>query len=65
MRNRVIIGILLVCVGTLFAWRALGHRTPKGQAPLTVLTPGNVRGFESDFNESPAEIRAIVLLSPT
>ncbi len=42
-----------------------GHRTPSGQAPLADLNAANLRELKNEFNDSHANLRMLVLLSPT
>ena len=65
MRKSVSLALVGFCVAAFLGWRASGHHTPKGQAPLTNLTQDNLSRFESDFNDSADGIRVLVLLSPT
>jgi hypothetical protein len=42
-----------------------GHQTPTGQAPLVDLNAANLSVFKNEFNGSQANVRILVLLSPT
>ena len=42
-----------------------GHQTPSGQAPLANLNSSNLSGLKHEFNASHADVRILVLLSPT
>ena len=42
-----------------------GHQTPSGQAPLAALNAANLAELKNEFNESHANVRMLVLLSPT
>jgi hypothetical protein len=42
-----------------------GHQTPTGQAPLTDLNAANLSELKNEFNGSQANVRVLVLLSPT
>lgn len=42
-----------------------GHQTPSGQAPLADLNSTNLSELKAEFNGSHADIRMLVLLSPT
>jgi hypothetical protein len=42
-----------------------GHQTPTGQTPLADLNAANLSGLKNDFNGSKANVRMLVLLSPT
>jgi hypothetical protein len=58
---------LLVTVGLL---ALAGHfyggaKVPAGQPPLASLTPENFDQFRTAFNAASAEVRIVLLLSPT
>ena len=42
-----------------------GHQTPAGQAPLADLNAVNLSELKNEFNVSQANVRMLVLLSPT
>ena len=42
-----------------------GHQTPSGQAPLANLSAANLSELKDEFNGSQANVRMLVLLSPT
>jgi hypothetical protein len=42
-----------------------GHQAPSGQAPLGDLSAANLGELKSEFNESHANVRMLMLLSPT
>ncbi len=42
-----------------------GHQTPSGQAPLADLNAGSLGELKNQFNSSQANVRMLVLLSPT
>ena len=42
-----------------------GHQTPSGQAPLADLNSANLTDLKNEFNASHADVRMLVLLSPT
>jgi hypothetical protein len=42
-----------------------GHQTPRGQTPLADLNPANLGELKNEFNGSQADVRMLVLLSPT
>ena len=42
-----------------------GHQTPTGQAPLADLNAANLNELKNEFNSSQANVRMLVLLSPT
>jgi hypothetical protein len=42
-----------------------GHQTPTGQAPLADLNAANLSELKNEFNKDKANVRILVLLSPT
>lgn len=42
-----------------------GHQTPSGQAPLVDLNSANLTDLKNEFNATHADVRMLVLLSPT
>jgi hypothetical protein len=42
-----------------------GHQTPTGQAPLADLNAANLSELKNEFNGDKANVRILVLLSPT
>jgi hypothetical protein len=42
-----------------------GHQTPAGQAPLADLNAANLGELKNEFNAGHANVRMLVLLSPT
>jgi hypothetical protein len=42
-----------------------GHQAPTGQAPLADLNAANLSELKNEFNEDKANVRILVLLSPT
>jgi len=42
-----------------------GHQTPTGQAPLAALNAANLSELKNEFNGNQANVRILVLLSPT
>jgi hypothetical protein len=42
-----------------------GHQTPNSQPPLADLNAANLNELKNEFNSSHANIRMLVLLSPT
>ncbi len=42
-----------------------GHQTPTGQPPLANLNAANLSELKKEFNDSHANVRILVLLSPT
>jgi len=54
----------LVVFGGLFYLYG-GHQTPSGQSPLADLNSANLSELKDEFNGSQANVRMLVLLSPT
>ncbi len=42
-----------------------GHQAPSGQAPLADLNAANLGELKNEFNGGQANVRMLVLLSPT
>ena len=42
-----------------------GHQAPSGQAPLADLNSANLSELKDEFNGDKANVRILVLLSPT
>ena len=64
--NRKYALLLPVALVSLVGWYFWGlSRTPKGQPPLTSLTPGNLDQFKHQFNDAADRTRLVLLLSPT
>ena len=42
-----------------------GHQTPRGQAALAALNEASLSELKNEFNSSHANVRMLVLLSPT
>jgi hypothetical protein len=56
---------LLLIVGAAGWYLLPGHKTPAQQRPLSDLNDLALPRFKADFNGSSANVRVIVLLSPT
>jgi hypothetical protein len=54
---------LAIFVGLFYLYG--GHQTPTGQAPLADLYAANLGELKNEFNGSQANVRMLVLLSPT
>jgi hypothetical protein len=54
---------LAVFVGLFYLYG--GHQTPSGQAPLADLNAANLHELKNEFNGGQANVRMLVLLSPT
>jgi hypothetical protein len=42
-----------------------GHQTPSGQSPLADLNTTSLNELKNEFNDSHANVRLLILLSPT
>lgn len=64
-RRNIALGLtaLAVFAGVFYLYG--GHQTPSGQAPLADLNSSNLSGLKDEFNASHADVRMLVLLSPT
>jgi hypothetical protein len=64
-RTTVALGLasLAIFVGLFYLYG--GHQTPSGQAPLADLNSANLSKLKDEFNGSQANVRMLVLLSPT
>jgi len=54
----------LAILGSLFYLYG-GHQTPNGQAPLANLNETNLSELRNEFNGGQANVRLLLLLSPT
>ena len=54
---------LVVFAGLFYLYG--GHQTPSGQGPLADLNSANLSELKDEFNGSHANVRLLVLLSPT
>jgi hypothetical protein len=55
---------LVIALALLVYWYYWGS-SPRGQPPLTSLTPMNLDQFKQDFNGAADRARLVLLLSPT
>ena len=64
-RRSISLGLsaLAIFVGLFYFYG--GHQTPRGQAPLADLNAANLNELKNEFNASLANVRILVLLSPT
>jgi hypothetical protein len=64
-RRNVGLGLaaLAIFVGLFYFYG--GHQTPSGQTPLADLNAANLSELKNDFNANHANVRMLVLLSPT
>ena len=63
-RNIALSVAALAAFGALFYLYG-GHQTPTGQPPLADLNAANLTQLKDEFNASRADVRLLVLLSPT
>jgi hypothetical protein len=66
MKRRTIglgLSTLAVFAGLFYLYG--GHQTPTGQAPLADLNSANLSELKDEFNARHADVRMLVLLSPT
>jgi hypothetical protein len=61
------VGLALAALGIFVGLFYLygGHQAPSGQAPLANLNAANLSEFKNEFNGGQANVRLLVLLSPT
>lgn len=64
-RRSVGLGLAAVAIFVGLFYFYGGHQTPRGQAPLYDLNAANLRDLKNQFNASHADVRMLVLLSPT
>ena len=64
-RRNLALGLTALAVFAGLFYLYGGHQTPSGQAPLADLNSANLSGLKDEFNASHADVRMLVLLSPT
>ncbi len=64
-RRSVGFGLAAVAIFAGLFYLYGGHQTPRGQAPLAELNGANLVELKNEFNGSQANVRMLVLLSPT
>ena len=64
-RKNLGLGLSALAIFAALLYMYGGHQTPRGQAPLAGLDAANLNAFKDEFNRSKADIRILVLLSPT
>jgi hypothetical protein len=57
------LGALVIFAGVFYLYG--GHQTPSGQPPLANLNVENLGELKNEFNVNQANVRVLVLLSPT
>ncbi len=64
-RRSVSLGLAALAVFSGLFYLYGGHQTPRGQTPLGDLNAANLSELKNEFNSSHANVRMLVLLSPT
>lgn len=64
-RRSIGLGLMALAVFAGLFYMYGGHQTPGGQAPLADLNSANLAELKEEFNRSHANVRMLVLLSPT
>lgn len=64
-RRNVGLGLAAFAIFVGLVYLYGGHQTPRGQAPLADLNASNLGELKNDFNGSQANVRILLLLSPT
>jgi len=64
-RRNIGLGLAAVTVFVGLFYFYGGHQTPNGQAPLSDLNAANLGELKNEFTASQANVRMLVLLSPT
>jgi len=64
-RRNIGLGLAAVAVFVGLFYFYGGHQTPRGQTPLADLNAANLSELKNEFNGSHANVRMLVLLSPT
>lgn len=64
-RRSIVLGLAALAVFAGLFYLYGGHQTPSGQPALTDLNAANLSQLRDEFNARRAEVRLLVLLSPT
>jgi hypothetical protein len=64
-RRNVGLGLAALAIFAGLFYLYGGHQTPSGQAPLADLNAANLAELKNEFNDGHADVRMLVLLSPT
>ena len=64
-RRNIALGVAALAIFAGLFYLYGGHQTPNGQPPLTDLNAANLNELRNEFNGSHAQVRILVLLSPT
>jgi hypothetical protein len=64
-RGNVGLGLVALAIFAGLFYLYGGHQTPTGQPPLADLNAANLGQLKDEFNGSHANVRILLLLSPT
>lgn len=64
-RWRLGLGLAVLAIFSGLFYLYGGHQAPTGQTPLTDLNATSLNELKNEFNSSHADVRVLVLLSPT
>ena len=64
-RRNVGLGLVALTIFAGLFYFYGGHQTPSSQTPLADLNTANLSELKNEFNSSHANVRMLVLLSPT
>jgi len=64
-RSSVALAVATLAIFARLFYLYGGHQTPTGQAPLADLNATNLGELKNEFNWNKANVRILVLLSPT
>jgi hypothetical protein len=64
-RRNIALGLAALAIFAGLFYFYGGHQTPSGQPPLADLSTANLSELKNEFNSSHANVRMLVLLSPT
>ena len=64
-RRGLVFGLVALGILAALAYLYGGHQAPRGQAPRADLNAANISALKNAFNGSQANVRMLVLLSPT
>ena len=64
-RRNIALGLAALAIFAGLFYFYGGHQTPSSQAPLSDLNTATLSELKNEFNSSQANVRMLVLLSPT
>jgi hypothetical protein len=64
-RRHIALGLAALAVFAGLFYFYGGHQTPSSQTPLADLNTENLSELKNEFNSNHANVRMLVLLSPT